>query len=372
MNCLGQLTLPLSVWAQKRLDSLACLSSVDPRHTADALMRERALINGYLVPGKTSAGGGSRFYRTRDGFVALNLAREDDRMLLPALFGRDHVHDLAPCFAQSSESELVARGHMLGLAIAGLHEQSVSPVLSEQARGKTGAPCHKPRVLDLSALWAGPLASRLLQEAGCDVTRVDSVGRPDLMERFDPAHFKALNAGKLRRKLDLRCSDGRREFVDLVRQSDIVIEAARPRALLQLGIDADAIVRSQPGLTWLTITGHGAEDGAADWVAFGDDASVTGGLSREMAEATGTIAFVGDAIADPLSGICAAEAGYRHHLAGGGVRLILSMSGLVSEAIRGEKELSETGWHADLVAWSAQTGKPFARQPVTRELVPSC
>lgn len=77
--------------------------------------------------------------------------------------------------------------------------------------------------------------------------------------------------------------------------SDIVIEAARPRALAQLGINAAAIVRATPGLVWITITGHGAEGDAAGWVGFGDDCGVAAGLSVALRAAGGTPGFVGDA-----------------------------------------------------------------------------
>jgi hypothetical protein len=366
------LPLPLSAWAQRHIHSLNRLSGVRQKSSADQLMRERAVTNGYGTAGRRSAGGGSQFHRTQDGAIALNLSREDDRTLLPALFETADVEDLAACCAHAMESRLVARGRTMGLAIAGLHEQPVSHALDVRVLGERKAPRPMPRVLDLSALWAGPLASRLLQDAGCAVTRVDSVSRPDAMEHADPAHFQALNDGKRRVQVDLRSGEGLRQLRALIAQSDIVIEAARPRALLQLDIDADAMIRAQPGLTWTTITGHGTAKGAGDWVAFGDDAAVAGGLSREMFETTGRLAFVGDAIADPLTGIRAAETAYRHHCDGGGVRLTLSMSGLVALAIRSEKARSPAQWQALLRAWSCRTGEPIGRLKADGQMAPSC
>ena len=72
------------------------------------------------------------------------------------------------------------------------------------------------------------------------------------------------------------------------------------------GIDADALCASRSGLIWMTITGYGATGQAADWIGFGDDCAVAAGLAEALRRAAGHPGFVGDAIADPLTGIHAA------------------------------------------------------------------
>lgn len=363
------LPLPLSCWAQERIDRLQQNAAGATLPSADALMRERALINHHRVADKVSAGGGCRFYKTQDGWIALNLSRPCDADLLPALLQGD-FEDLVDAIGKHREHVLVERGRLLGLAIAGLHESAPPrPAMSHHA-GLPRTLLRTPRVLDLSALWAGPLASRLLRLSGCEVTRVDSFSRPDPLEQSDPAHFEALNKGKTRVKLELRSEVGRSRLLALVAESDIVIEAARPRALLQLGIDAEALVRSQPGLTWVSITGHGAKAEAAEWIAFGDDAGVSGGLSREMQSASGAVGFVGDAIADPLTGIVAADAALRQHLSGFAARITLSMRDLVAEAIAAEKSLAPGRWQELLRGWSAMRGLQFSKREPAGALEP--
>ncbi|MEY2460795.1 MAG: hypothetical protein QOG30_2625, partial [Acidimicrobiaceae bacterium] len=56
---------------------------------------------------------------------------------------------------------------------------------------------------------------------------------------------------------------------------------------------------------WLSITGHGRGDSQRNWVGFGDDAAVAGGLVGWW---EGAPCFMGDAIADPLTGIAGAGA----------------------------------------------------------------
>lgn len=371
---MGAVTLPLADWAQQRLAGLAALASRAQLPAAEELMLERARFNDLAVPGKISSGGGCRFYKTCDGWIALNLARSEDKALLPALFMQEDVSRLEALFAVSRESEIVARGRLLGLAIAGLRETLPSPAVTTTADGPSGtrAPVH---VLDLSALWAGPLASRLLQLAGCHVTRVESVGREDSLALSDPAHSKTLNTGKRIVRVDLRTQEGRDELRNLIAGSDIVIEAARPRALQQLRICANEIVRRQTGLTWITITGHGIAGDAAEWIGFGDDAGVAGGLSRELHAASGSIGFVGDAIADPLTGITTAHIALTEAMAGGGTRIVVSMSGLVSQAIAWSRDHNCRAWQANLRKWALLQNRPFpapSRAPshAIREQIP--
>ena len=293
------------------------------------LLGERAMLNGFRVPGRISAGGGCRIYDTLDGHVALNLSRPSDVELLPALFRRDAVGDVVSAMAGVRSKEVVAQGRILGLAIASFDEAPERPAICQVSTGREVKSGVALRVVDLSSLWAGPLAAHLLQLGGAEVIKVESRNRPDSMRDGDPALFALLNQGKAQIALDLRDGQDRDELLALIRSADIVIEAARPRALLQLGIDADALVRTVPGLRWLTITGHGHPD----WIGFGDDCGVAGGLSRALFDATGKIGFVGDAMADPLTGIFAALAALRQTTSG---RSIISMSGVVAQAMASE------------------------------------
>ncbi len=351
---------PLASLAGARLARLGRMAGVDLPGASELLV-ERARLNRLAVPGKVSAAGGCKLYQARDGWIALNLARADDAELLPALLQSHDVGDLRSAIATREAGDLLARGRMLGLAIAGLDEMPASPPITvTQAGGNRATTTGKLlKVIDLSALWAGPLASRLLRLAGCDVVRMESRGREDPLRESDPAHFAALNAGKQEVALDLKSDEGRAQLLDMIGEADIVIEAARPRALLQLGIDADALVRVRPGLSWITITAHGIAGDAAHWVGFGDDTAVAGGLSRELREVSGRIGFVGDAIGDPVTGIAAAELALRQARAGAGGRFVLSMSALVAEAIAFEKQDDAAAWRDGLQRWAEAEGVPF-------------
>jgi crotonobetainyl-CoA:carnitine CoA-transferase CaiB-like acyl-CoA transferase len=218
---------------------------------------------------------------------------------------------------------------------------------------------HTPRVIDLSALWAGPLAAHLLWLAGADVVKVESRTRPDAMRAGNNTFYALLNQGKASVVLDFSDANDRQALLSLIAAADIVIEAARPRALAQLGINAAQIVRRTPGLVWLTITGHGAVGEAANWVGFGDDCGVSGGLSAALRAASGRSGFVGDAIADPLTGMLAALVAWEAWTSRQGGRFGLAMSRVVARSLCLARDRDPSALELSLTAWSAAVGKPF-------------
>jgi hypothetical protein len=330
------------------------------------LLGERATLEGFRIPGHVSAGGGCRLYDTRRGGVALSLARADDRDLLPALFEVDAVEDddaIASLIARRDPEALVVRGAMLGLAIADAAGEPLPPACTRLTPAiPSGRPGRAPpRVLDLSALWAGPLAGHLLWLAGANVTKLESRHRPDAMRGGD--FFALLNQGKASVVIDIHDGADREALLALIARSDIVIEASRPRALEQLGVRADDLVCARPGLTWVTITGHGTEGDAAARIGFGDDCGVAAGLSAARHGACGGAGFVGDAIADPLTGIRAASAAWEAWASGVGGRIGVAMAGVVGEAMAAARARDADLFDSDLLEWAASTGSPFPQVP---------
>jgi hypothetical protein len=129
-----------------------------------------------------------------------------------------------------------------------------------------------------------------------------------------------------------------------------------------LGIDADALVTESRGLVWLTITGHGS----ADRVGFGDDCGVAAGLTMAMQQASGKTGFVGDAIADPLTGIGAARIGWSQWQRERGARIFLSMSGVVAAALAEERAQDGKRLESDLCNWANAAGRTFPPVPTRR------
>ena len=354
--------LPLARWASRRLAEFTDVPAI-AELSGETLLGERAALNGFSVPHQRSAGGGCELIEARDGWIALNLARDADRELLPAWL-EESAEDVTATIKRRSAAALVERGREMGLALASFDEMPVSPAVELLVPGNPALPPnHTPLVVDLSALWAGPLAGHLLWLAGAKVVKVESKARPDAMRHGDPAMFARLNQGKASVAFHFASHDGRSALSALLTRADIVIEASRPRAMRQLGIDAAALVAAKPGKVWLTLTGHGASGAAADWVGFGDDCSVAGGLSTALRDATGVIGFGGDAVADPLSGILAAQEAWQAWRAGQGGRIGVALSGVVAHAIAEERAHDPAQFEQDLRDWTKGRGAPFP--PIT-------
>lgn len=295
----------LADWADAQLARLGLA------HIGGAqLLTERAAIAGFGSRGRISPGGSCRLLDAAGGGVALNVARDEDWSLLPAWLEVDAVGswtDVEALVRERPARELVARGREMGLAVAvdEIPEPRAPavPRLARPSRLARGA-----RVVDLSSLWAGPLCSHLLQQLGCEVVKVESIHRPDGARRGPSTFFDLLNAGKASVALDFRTAEGRAQLEALVDSADVVIEGSRPRALRQLGIDAEATCARKPELTWIGITAYGRSPATENWIGYGDDVGVAAGLTARVRERTGETRIVGDAIADPLTGIAAAVA----------------------------------------------------------------
>jgi hypothetical protein len=374
--------IPLATCADQTIARLGAAtgSAAIAKLDGATLLCERAMLGAMRIPGRISAGGGCRLFDALGDTIALNLSRAADRELLPALFETDDLNPLddeaiAARVAMSDATALVTRGRSMGLAIASERERSLFPArigaepdgtsvpaCVELVRGSAAAVTRSrrpPRVVDLSALWAGPLAAHLLWLAGAEVVKVESPARPDAMRSGDDRFFALLNQGKASVALDFADANDRHALLSLIATADIVIEAARPRALAQLGIDAAQIVQTTPGLVWVSITGHGATGEAANWVGFGDDCGVSGGLSAALRATTGQSGFVGDAIADPLTGMLAALVGWDAWASLRGGRFGLAMSDVVARCLATARQQDPAALESSLKAWKAAVGKPF-------------
>jgi hypothetical protein len=248
-------------------------------------------------PGIVSANRHCRLLRTADGWAALNLARAEDRELVPALTGEDGEPGaaLVNMAARCTFTEFRNRAAELQLPVAALGESA------PQVLAPTGTIRVPGKVVDLSALWAGPLCAGLLARAGAEVVRIESLGRPDPTPQASPLLDAMINGGKARRAVDLRTEKGRSELHQLIDRADVLVTSARPAALARLGL----VPARFPDLIWVAITAHGFTGSGAGRVGFGDDCAVAGGLVRYEA---GEPRFLGDALADPLTGLEAARA----------------------------------------------------------------
>jgi len=342
--------LPLASAADGAMMALKalCEDSTQLPENGSILIGERARLMNLNRNGKSSAGGHCRIIDAMDGRYALNLAREDDWLLLAAWLEQpaSNWRDIRQISRSRSAHDLVQRGVELGMAISVDELPEVRPWFEETKFLSSTRQPNIPLVVDLSSLWAGPLAGNLFKLMGAAVIKVESLARPDGARQGNGKFYELLNGGKKCAAFDFNSQDGLSDLKTLIAAADIVIEASRPRALKQLGIDAESLISEKPGKTWLRLIAHGDDQNR---IGFGDDIGIAAGLTTVMERAWGRPLFAGDAIADPLSGIFGALAVWSKWQSGGGNLINLSMRDVVRYAMQVDD--FHTDWAAVARDW---------------------
>ena len=179
-------------------------------------------------------------------------------------------------------------------------------------------PLEGVRIIDLTAMWAGPLATWLAATLGADVIKIEAACRRDGFRNSprpatagpgDGCLFVALNHGKTHAELDLRLPSDHEQFRELVNSADIVVDSFSPRVRPNLDIAVDRLASWRPGLIDLSLTAFSPLGAHADWVAYGGGVHATSGLAfptgitgeAEMARSAPRPTPV--PYADPLAGL---------------------------------------------------------------------
>lgn len=119
------------------------------------------------------------------------------------------------------------------------------------------------RVLDLSRLIPGDLATRILADLGAEVVKVEAPGNGDYLRRIPPMagdqsfHHLVLNRGKRSIALNLRDPADRDVFLRLADKADAIVEVSVPGSFQRMGIDFREMRRKRPELVVCSITGFG-------------------------------------------------------------------------------------------------------------------
>lgn len=277
----------------------------------------------------------SGFFRSADGWVrthanypwhaaalrsALGCGSEADREAVAAA--------IAERPAQAVESAVYAAG---GLAVAvrdpaawaRLRGPADAPLRLARSGARRSLPSADPmlplagvRILDLTRVIAGPVATRALAGLGADVLRVDAPARPEPLWQW-------LDTGRGKRStlLDLGDRGDRERFVELLARADVVITGARPGALARFGLESEQLADSHPSIVTARVRA---------WAPCGDWGDRRGFDSLVQA-ASGIAAIEGETNGDGAPGRLPAQA--LDHSAG--ALLAAGVASLLAEARAG-------------------------------------
>lgn len=177
------------------------------------------------------------------------------------------------------------------------------------------ATLHGVRVLDLSRMLAGPFGSMTLADMGAEVIKIERPRDGDPIRRMGPpfvegesAYFLGINRNKRSVTLDLASDAGRRLFLELVAESDVVYDNFRPGVMARLGLDREALVGARPDIITCSVTSFGPTGPYKDIPAFDLTLQALGGGMSITGPAGGDPVRMGLPIGDLAGGMFAAQA----------------------------------------------------------------
>ena len=208
-------------------------------------------------------------------------------------------------------------------------------------------PLNGIRILDLTHVWAGPLAVRILADLGAEVVRVEApsgrgprrypsmpiagfVGRDPQDEPWNRnAAFVKLMRNRRSVCVDLKTPEGRELLLQLVTEADVLVENFSARTMGSLGLGWDRLHQQNPRLIYVTLSGFGTTGPYADRVAFGPSVEPMTGLTAVLGYDQETPRNSAIGLLDPTAALTlttALSAALRERRqSGAGMRLELSL-----------------------------------------------
>ncbi|WP_380281027.1 CoA transferase [Kitasatospora purpeofusca] len=209
----------------------------------------------------------SGFWPTADGWLRThaNYPHHRDRLLtalgLPEGTGPDRLAAVLRELPAAAVQERAYAAGALAVAVAPVRDTTLPLVEVRAADGTAprplaAAPADRPaagiRVLDLTRVIAGPVATRTLALLGADVLRIDPPRLPEAEDAHADTGF-----GKRSARLDLAEGADRAAFEELLATADVVVSGYRPGALDAYGLAPDALLARRPGLVVVQLNAWG-------------------------------------------------------------------------------------------------------------------
>lgn len=165
------------------------------------------------------------------------------------------------------------------------------------------------KVLELGQLIAGPFAAKTLADFGAEVIKIEPPGAGDPLRKWrmlkgdTSVWWQSQSRNKRSLGLDLRSVEGQDVVRQLAQQADVLIENFRPGAMEGWGLAPDDLLKLNPRLIVLRISGYGQTGPYKSRPGFGVVAEAMGGLRHLTAEPGRVPVRVGISIGDTLAAL---------------------------------------------------------------------
>lgn len=190
------------------------------------------------------------------------------------------------------------------------------------------------RVLDLSRVLAGPMTAMVLADLGAEVIKVESPHGDD-SRHFGPfvdgesGYYRMLNRGKRGIVLNFKDETDHATLLDLVHRSDVLVENFRPGVMARLGLAPSELLKINPRLVVVSISGFGQEGSMSGIPAFDVVAQAMSGLMAITGWPEGKPTRIGSSMGDIIPGLYGAIAAlgalHERERSGRGQHIDLSM-----------------------------------------------
>jgi crotonobetainyl-CoA:carnitine CoA-transferase CaiB-like acyl-CoA transferase len=187
---------------------------------------------------------------------------------------------------------------------------TATPTTAQAGKG----PLSGIRVLDITTVVLGPLATQILGDYGADVIKIEGA-EGDLMRANGVSRhpgmssvFLALNRNKRSLALDLKQPAGREIFLELAARADVVVHNMRVPAIERLGLGYEAVRAIKPDIVYCAATGFGQDGPHGAKPAFDDIIQAACGMASLVGQANGIPDYVPSLIADKTAGMAVANA----------------------------------------------------------------
>ncbi|WP_112140963.1 CaiB/BaiF CoA transferase family protein [Glycomyces dulcitolivorans] len=176
------------------------------------------------------------------------------------------------------------------------------------------APLEGLRVLDVSTLFAGPIAATFLGDFGADVVKVEHPTKPDASRGHGPSKdgvnlwWKTLGRNKRTVTVNLGTPEGADLLLRLVAGADVLIENFRPGTLERWGLGPDRLHEANPRLVVARVTAFGQTGPYSGRPGFGSLAEAMSGFAALTGQPDGPPTLPPFGLADGIAALATAYA----------------------------------------------------------------
>src|SRR6201997_3541494 len=285
------------------------------------------------------------------------------------------AYPTVPYALSASPAEITAAAPTLGQHTDAVLDRlntprAVAAVKSAQLKppkNLRGGPLQGVRVVELTKVWAGPYAGKLLALLGAEVIKIETAANPEEMRAYGGTdinhapYFLSINPEILSVDLDIKSPDDMARLRELIARSDIVINNLRPGAMERQGLAYDQLKAIKPDIISVSIKMWGNDGPLGHQTGYAPCSAALAGLASRVGSAggppLGTSMRYGDSTVGAAAAYAAVAALLHRELSGEGqlvdvsaVETLSSMMGdcLLEQSLTGKSLGPNGNYHPDM------------------------